>query len=142
MVRSCTGKDPNLIKHTVRGEEPCDCGATFDDVDWSVIYPHQEVMGYRTLMPHFPAWEVPWSERVSPVTEATVIPWKTDTVTITRVVSYNSFKEPWKAMFLPDVSWKWLKWTFGFWIDPKNHTIFGIDFGPLEIVWHSEGYRP
>jgi hypothetical protein len=42
----------------------------------------------------------------------------------------------------PNVSWKWGKWTFGFWIDPNNHTYFGIDFGPLEIVWHSEGYRP
>ena len=53
-----------------------------------------------------------------------------------RIMGYN-----WKR-FLPNVNWRWLKWTFGFWIDPKNHTYFGIDIGPLEIVWHSEGYRP
>lgn len=44
--------------------------------------------------------------------------------------------------WLPTLGWKWLKWTFGFWIDPANHTYFGIDVGPLEIVWHSQGYRP
>lgn len=42
----------------------------------------------------------------------------------------------------PDLGWKWLKWTFGFWCDPANRTWFGIDFGPLEIVWRMEGYRP
>lgn len=42
----------------------------------------------------------------------------------------------------PDFGWKWLKWTFGFWSDPANNTVFGIDFGPLEIVWRFEGYRP
>lgn len=43
---------------------------------------------------------------------------------------------------VPDVGWKWGKWTFGFWTDPKNKTWFGIDVGPLEIVWRMEGYRP
>lgn len=42
----------------------------------------------------------------------------------------------------PDVAWRWGKWTFGFWIDPRNKTLFGIDVGPLEIAWHQEGYRP
>lgn len=42
----------------------------------------------------------------------------------------------------PDVGWKWLKWTFGFWSDPDNYTFFGIDFGPLEVVWRWPGYRP
>lgn len=42
----------------------------------------------------------------------------------------------------PDFGWKWLKWTFGFWSDPANNTVFGIDIGPLEIVWRFEGYRP
>jgi hypothetical protein len=41
----------------------------------------------------------------------------------------------------PDVAWKWRKWTFGFWTDPANWTAFGIDVGPLEIVWRYEGYR-
>ena len=41
----------------------------------------------------------------------------------------------------PDVAWKWRKWTFGFWTDPENWTAFGIDIGPLEIVWRYEGYR-
>ena len=41
----------------------------------------------------------------------------------------------------PDIAWKWRKWTFGFWTDPKNWTFFGIDIGPLEIVWRYEGYR-
>lgn len=39
----------------------------------------------------------------------------------------------------PDVAWKWRKWTFGFWTDPSNWTRFGIDFGPLEIVWRRPG---
>lgn len=42
----------------------------------------------------------------------------------------------------PDIDWKWHKWTFGFWHDYKNHTFFGIDVGPLEIVWRYDGYRP
>lgn len=41
----------------------------------------------------------------------------------------------------PDIAWKWRKWTFGFWTDPSNWTAFGIDIGPLEIVWRYEGYR-
>lgn len=42
----------------------------------------------------------------------------------------------------PDLAWKWGKWTFGFWTDMTNRTYFGIDIGPLEIVWRAEGYRP
>lgn len=42
----------------------------------------------------------------------------------------------------PDFGWKWFKWTFGFWHDYENFTVFGIDIGPLEIVWRYEGYRP
>ena len=41
-----------------------------------------------------------------------------------------------------EVNWKWWKWTFGFWRDVANHTAFGIDIGPLEIVWRMPGYRP
>jgi hypothetical protein len=43
---------------------------------------------------------------------------------------------------VPEVNWKWLKFTFGVWRDMKNHTKFGIDIGPLEIVWRTEGYQP
>jgi len=42
----------------------------------------------------------------------------------------------------PDIGWKWGKFTFGVWTDPGNRTLFGIDWGPLEIVWRFEGYRP
>lgn len=42
----------------------------------------------------------------------------------------------------PDIAWIWSKWTFGFWHDKKNYTFFGIDIGPLEIVWRYNGYRP
>lgn len=42
----------------------------------------------------------------------------------------------------PDVAWKWGKWTFGFWVDRANRTAFGVDVGPLEVVWRHEGYRP
>lgn len=42
----------------------------------------------------------------------------------------------------PDVAWRWGKWTFGLWTDAGNHTILGIDVGPLEVVWRREGYRP
>lgn len=43
---------------------------------------------------------------------------------------------------VPEINWKWRKWTIGFWTDPSNHTFFGIDILPLEIVWRYEGYRP
>ena len=42
----------------------------------------------------------------------------------------------------PDIAWKWGKWTVGFWTDAANHTFFGIDLLPLEIVWRYGGYRP
>lgn len=42
----------------------------------------------------------------------------------------------------PEVNWRWGKWTAGFWIDLRNHTLFGIDLLPLEIVWRTPGYRP
>lgn len=42
----------------------------------------------------------------------------------------------------PDVAWRWGKWTFGFWVDRANHTLLGVDVGPLEVVWRTEGYRP
>lgn len=61
----------------------------------------------------------------------------------------QDIRDAWKVLsklkvksWRPDVGWKWLKWTFGFWSDPDNRTLFGIDFGPLEIVWRFEGYRP
>ncbi len=48
---------------------------------------------------------------------------------------------PGKLIKRPHVAWKWRKWTFGFWTDPSNWTAFGIDVGPLEVVWRYEGYR-
>lgn len=69
-----------------------------------------------------------------------------------RVLTYarmelNEWERPTKTVrkrrgWTPDFGWKWGKWTFGFWHDPENHTLFGIDIGPLEIVWRYEGYRP
>ena len=44
--------------------------------------------------------------------------------------------------YKPDLAVKWCKWTFGVWHDYDNHTFFGIDIGPLEIVWRYTGYRP
>jgi hypothetical protein len=49
---------------------------------------------------------------------------------------------PASPLLRPDVSWKWGKWTFGFWVDRENKTRLGIDVGPLEVVWRAEGYRP
>jgi hypothetical protein len=40
MQRHCDGTDPNLIRPD---GTPCDCGASFDDIDWTVIYPHQRI---------------------------------------------------------------------------------------------------
>jgi hypothetical protein len=46
MIRTCDGRDPNLL---VKGDRdgvetrPCDCGATFDDVTRRVIWPHQVI---------------------------------------------------------------------------------------------------
>lgn len=42
MMRKCDGTDPNL--HDEHGQ-PCTCGLRFDDVDRTVIYPHQPVGG-------------------------------------------------------------------------------------------------
>lgn len=46
------------------------------------------------------------------------------------------------AGWKPVTAWKWRKWTIGFWTDPENKTLFGIDIGPLEIVWRYKGYKP
>lgn len=55
----------------------------------------------------------------------------------------RAYLEHFKPVSLrPEIGWKWLKWTFGFWSDPSNCTFFGIDIGPLEIVWRLPGYRP
>lgn len=45
MMRHCDGNDPNLIAHNEETDkfEPCECGARFDDVNCSVIYPHQSI---------------------------------------------------------------------------------------------------
>lgn len=58
MRRHCDGTDPYLIRHDPpwepgllpreqeRGpERPCDCGKTFDDVRYLVVYPHPPVAG-------------------------------------------------------------------------------------------------
>lgn len=57
------------------------------------------------------------------------------TVTVTKV-------DAWKLRWLPEVGWKWGKWTVGIWRDMANRTRFGIDVLPLEIVWRAAGYRP
>lgn len=59
MLRRCDGTDPNLVKNdppwdpqlppnaqTPGPARPCDCGKVFDDVDYSVVYPHPPVGGY------------------------------------------------------------------------------------------------
>lgn len=38
MIRHCDGNDPFLGG---QDGKPCTCGATFDDVDHRVIYPHE-----------------------------------------------------------------------------------------------------
>ena len=45
MMRHCDGKDINLIaRNADSGKyEPCSCGERFDDVDRSVIHPHDPV---------------------------------------------------------------------------------------------------
>ena len=51
MQRTCDGTDPNLLRYEHKPEDctdfpicrhtrPCDCGKTFDDVEYTVIYPH------------------------------------------------------------------------------------------------------
>lgn len=45
MMRRCDGTDPNLG----RPGHPCDCGLTFDDVERSVIYPHDPVGARLTV---------------------------------------------------------------------------------------------
>lgn len=55
-------------------------------------------------------------------------------------IGFRSLPKP--ASWCPDVGWKWLKWTVGFWSDPDNWTWFGVDVGPLEVVWRLPGYRP
>jgi hypothetical protein len=49
--------------------------------------------------------------------------------------------DAWKLRWVPEVGWKWGKWTVGFWRDMENCTRFGIDVLPLEVVWRSNGYR-
>lgn len=138
MIRHCNGQDPNLVAED--GKTPCTCGSFFDDVEWMVNFPHQQVHGAISLKQRAEegGMQILTSKGlqhiIGPVTFSSVT-WDASTVTRT---SYQDVRPWWK----PDIGWKWLKWTFGFWVDPKNNTIFGIDFGPLEIVWHSEGYRP
>lgn len=45
MVRHCDGNDPTLIAYNQETDkfEPCKCTARFDDVNHSVIYPHQAI---------------------------------------------------------------------------------------------------
>lgn len=51
MLRTCDGTDPNLTRPILEGEEsgpwpgsvPCDCGRTFDDVEYNVTYPHEYI---------------------------------------------------------------------------------------------------
>ena len=41
MQRHCDGTDPNLID---RAGQPCRCLARFDDVRFSVIWPHDRIL--------------------------------------------------------------------------------------------------
>jgi len=51
MIRHCDGFDTNLVRKVTTGPdahgvmheryETCNCGATFDDVDHKVIFPHE-----------------------------------------------------------------------------------------------------
>lgn len=59
-----------------------------------------------------------------------------------KVIGEHSCRRLKLKSYTPDVGWKWGKWTFGFWTDSLNFTFFGIDIGPLEIVWRYIGYRP
>jgi hypothetical protein len=60
MIRRCDGRDVNLLKEATspggfvdvsKGEAPeyvpCDCGKLFDDVYYSVIFPHRPIGGSR-----------------------------------------------------------------------------------------------
>jgi len=40
MIRTCDGMDPNL---TDEQGEPCKCGLVFDDVEYTVVYPHSYI---------------------------------------------------------------------------------------------------
>jgi len=36
----------------------------------------------------------------------------------------------------PKVMWTWTNWTFGLWYSRvRKHRAWGIDLGPLEIIW-------
>ena len=48
MIRHCDGKDQFLVKMLEDGTTiPCDCGRTFDDINYMVVYPHREVKNGR-----------------------------------------------------------------------------------------------
>lgn len=57
MRRECDGKDPNLLDKP--GGGPCNCGLTFDDVDYSVIYPHPRIVGVPTVYNEENNWGYP-----------------------------------------------------------------------------------
>jgi len=46
MIRRCDGTDPFLVG---KDDDPCGCGAVFDDVEWEVGYPHRRLTGTETL---------------------------------------------------------------------------------------------
>lgn len=54
MKRFCNGTDPNLVKEVQGVQLPCDCGSVFDDAEWSVTYPHQNLLSTRTLVEKAP----------------------------------------------------------------------------------------
>lgn len=35
-----------------------------------------------------------------------------------------------------NTTWSWTNWTFGVWkLEKRHHKAYGVDIGPLEIVW-------
>jgi hypothetical protein len=43
MMRKCDGTDQFLVKPVDGNFERCDCELEFDDVDYSVIHPHDRI---------------------------------------------------------------------------------------------------
>jgi hypothetical protein len=52
-MRKCDGSDVTLVKVIdIDNEEPCDCGLEFDDVFYSVLYPHARIPSREEKLMH------------------------------------------------------------------------------------------
>lgn len=52
---------------------------------------------------------------------------------------HDAFRPRWRRQ----VNWTWTNWTFGIWWSSRRnrrlpYAAFGIDLGPLEVVWRQE----